>query len=403
MLFAPCLLSVALLGPQAGASADYRNVDGPIRRIRYDVATGKVTRLGRLSSKLDPIGVGTTEVLALCFDNSLTSGYSTNLTNGWEFVEFASKACPGSGLIDRFEFGYATTARDVNDVPPGPGASLGLRFYQGGSALCAAAGTLVGVYDFTGLPGATGTTQNPGFYVTASLPAGQPLLLANGPISYGYTANDGPAGTPARSGPLLTEFSANTGWADLFDAYNRSPASQGTCTASFFFGGCSPPVPPPTTGTPCAGFYLRLFERDVPPASAIPRVCGINPNVFVHVGSDRDGDCLPDLPDPGGPVLGESWLSSTALLPSELATIVFFGGVNLPMVPTTACGGMSICMTGIVHRAVSLTGSFCISIPFDLSLAGRELYTQNVAIDAPPLLLFPFKCKNAIDITIGLP
>jgi len=228
---------------------EYRSVDGPVTRVRYDLETREVTRLGPASE-----GVG--RAFSNCFDNSLTTGYYTGGTNGVEFMDFAAKHCAGTGVVAALSFAYATTARDLSE-PGGTGASLGITLYSGGSSFCGGTGVLAGSYVFSGLPGAVGTQVSPGFFVTAVLGADS-AVLPDGPVNWAYAPHEGPFGTQAPSGPLLTEFSVNTGWGDEFDIYNRSPATQGTCLGAFFFQ-CTPPIPPPPSGMPCPGFYLRLF------------------------------------------------------------------------------------------------------------------------------------------------
>jgi hypothetical protein len=376
---------------------DFRAVEGPLTRVHYDIATGEVTRLGNDGGGVhntDPIGVGTQKALANCFSNTVTTGYYTGLTNGWEFIDYATKDCGTSGLIGMFGFAYATTARDLTDAPPGPGAAIAVNIYQGGSAFCGSAGTLAGSFGFTGLPGAIGTQVSPGFAVTATLAPNAPMALADGPISWGYAGIDGPQGSGAASGPFLTDFNSNTGWADVFDAYNRTPNSAGTCVVSFFFGGCSPPVPPPTTGTPCSGFWLQLWEQGSKTSSATSRTCGTNANIFAHLGSDANGDLIPDA-GPAGPVINETWQSAVG----AGISLVAITKTPLPGIPLGGIfGGTFICGSGTLFTQTAF-GAHNIPIPADLSLSGASLVTQGAAISIGPVSI---ALANAIDIVIGV-
>ncbi len=372
---------------------EFRPVEGPLTRVHYDLATGVATRLGQRGVQaVDAVGVGLQRALANCFSNTLTTGYSLGLTNGWEFIDYARKDCGTSGLIGKFGFAYATMARDVNDVPPGPGASLGIRLYQGGSPFCGSAGTLAGDFLFAGLPAALGTQVNPGFMVTATLPAGSPVSLADGPISWGYSGNEGPQGTPGQTGPLLTEFSVNTGWMNVFDIYNRTPNSVGTCVVSFFFG-CSSPVPPPPSGSPCAGFWLQLWEQGSKASAATARTCGTNPNVFAHVGSDADGDSVADA-GPAGPVIGETWISTVAA-PLSLVSIFSAPLSGAPL--GGIFGGSFLCGTRRLATDVDL-GTHRVPIPADLTLLGAALTAQGATLALGPIQV---GLTNALDIVLG--
>jgi len=369
---------------------DYRPVEGPVMRVRYNLETREVTRLGPASE-----GVG--RAFSNCFDNSLTTGYYTGGTNGVEFMDFAAKHCAGTGVVAALSFGYATTARDLSE-PGGTGASLGITLYSGGSAFCATPGTLAGYYLFTGLPGAVGTQVSPGFFVTAVLGA-DAAVLSDGPIDWGYTPHEGPFGTWAPSGPLLTEFSVNTGWGDVFDIYNRSPATEGTCLGAFFFGGCSPPIPPPTTGTPCEGFYLRLFEQQPKSGSVTFRNAGPNVPGFVSSGSDADGDCAADG-TAAEPFLGERWITTVALGAGDVASLVVIAGSPLSGVPLGGpFGGTWALCVGVQHAELVVGGSHCTPIPLDPRLLSASLCTQGASIALAPLAV---SLQNALDVTFGI-
>jgi len=398
MLRAPLvtLLAVLALPPlvqarqERRALTDYRGVEGPLKRVRYDLTTGTVTRLGPV-----PEGVG--RAYSNCFDNSLTTGYYIPGTNGVEFMNFAAKNCAATGFIAQLVFGYATTARDLSE-PGGTGASLGITVYSGGAAFCVTPGALAGSYHFTGLPGAVGTQVSPGFLVTALLGA-DAAVLPDGPIDWGYTPHEGPFGTDSYSGPLLTEFSVNTGWDDVFDIYNRSPATTGTCLGAFFFSSCSPPIPPPTTGTPCPGLYLRLFEQQAKSGSVSFRNAGPNAAGFASSGSDADGDCVPDGVSVE-PFVGERWITGVALGPGDAASLVVVAGAPLPGLPLGGpFGGTWALCVGVQHAELVVGGAHCTPLPLDPRLLGTSLSTQGASIALAPLCV---SLQNALDVTLGI-
>jgi hypothetical protein len=383
--------------------SNFRSVEGPLTRVKYDVATGTVTRVGQGQGFSNAAGsaAGVHRSSVNCFSNALTTGYYTGLSNGWAFMDFAAKQCNATETIGAFSFAYATTARDLNDVPPGPGASIAITFYSGGSAFCGAAGTFEAGFLFTGLPGAIGTQTSPGFLVTATFTGNSTFNLPDGPVDWGYTAFEGPLGTPAFSGPLLTDFSVNTGWGDVFDIYNRTPATTGTCLGAFFFGGCTPPVPPPPTGIPCGGFYLKLYEQGAKAAAAVFRNVAPNAAGYAHLGSDNNGNCGVDGVV-AGPVIGENWITAVALQAGHMFTTVSINSNPLPGIPLGGPFGGTrlLCSGNLVTDTVGGPAPHCIGIPKDIGLIGATLCTQGLSGDLVPVLAL--RLNNALDITIGV-
>jgi len=333
-----------------------------------------------------------------CFDNSWVYPYYTACTNGFEFTNFGAKQCGGTATVAAFTFGYATTARDPSELG-GQGASIDISLYSGGSAFCAGVGAHVGTFRFAGLPGAVGTQISPGFLVTAVL-GSDAVRLPDGPITWSYSASDGAHGSPASSGPILTEFSANTGWLDVYDIYDQSPATLGTCLGAFFFGSCDPPLPPPaTTGNPCPGFYLKLFEQQPKSGSASYRNAGPNAAGFASSGSDADGDCLPDGTS-AEPFVGERWLTTVALGPGDAASLVVIASAPLHGVPLGgAFGGTWVLCLGVQHAELVVGGAHCTPIPLDPRLLGASLCTQGASIALAPLRI---SLQNALDVTFGI-
>jgi len=384
-------------------SSDFRSVEGPLKRVQYDVATGQVTRLGQGQGmhNAGASAAGVQKAFANCFDNSLTTGYYTGGTNGVEFLDYAAKACAGTETQGAFSFAYATTARDLLDTPPGTGASLAITFYSGASAFCASAGTFEAGFLFTGLPGAIGTQVSPGFLVTAIFGGNSTFNLPDGPIAWGYAPFEGAFGTGAFSGPLLTEFSVNTGWGDVFDIYNRVPATTGTCLGAFFFGGCTPPVPPPTTGTPCGGFYMKLYETAPKAGAAVPRNAAPNIANFTHVGSDADGNCVQEGVA-GGPMIGENWIAAVGLDVGHQAHIVTINSSPLPggfPLGGIFGGTRLLCLGGLANDTVVGPATHCIGIPKDVGLLSATLCTQGISAKVIGALQLRF--RNALDVVIG--
>jgi len=396
VLFAWAATALPSAAQESSPPRRIRPLDGPLVRLRYDVPTGSVTRAGGAGAReARSLPAGVQRAFSQCFDGSLVTGYSAAGTNGFEWVDFAAKGCHATGWIRAFAFGYASTAS-------GPGGALRISFHAGGAPFCGSLGPEVASFLFTGLPGCAATGPCPGFLVTAVLGGSSAFQLPDGPIAWGYTPLDGPLGTPAATGPLLTELSANTGWSDVYDAYNRWPAALGTCLGGFDFGGCTTPVPPPPTGVPCAGFYLELFEQQAKNGTAVVRNAAPNVASFVFLGSDSDGDCLPDGVVTG-PMVGENWLSLVGPDPGHLITIMTISRDPLPGgFPLDSFGGTRLLCLGGIANDYALAGTpHCVAVPDRLDILDLTLCTQGVTVRGP-WLTFNKRFRNAIDVTFGI-
>ncbi len=296
--FAAFALSTAANGQNLQAK-EFTPVAGPLQRATYDIATGKLTRLGTPSNTVTGVqqsnaqAVGSAAALANCFLNTNTMGFFSSGTINDEWRDWAAKATGKTGIITQFYFGYATTQEDTGSG--GPGACMEVAFYTGETGFCSTTGVEVddSRFVFSGLPGRAGslpTNTGAGFVITAFVPASTLFCVPDGKIGWSYGHKD-PTGT---TGPLMTSFvTENTCANDAFDAYNLRPSATGTCIATFFFGGCEP-LPQPAGGTPCANFYIGLGEDDGTDAASTTswNPTGCNANSFAST---------------AGPVIGQAW------------------------------------------------------------------------------------------------
>jgi len=398
-LSAPLLALAALLvAAPAGAqdaTPEVTRVVTPLGRVHYDLATGRVTKVVRPGTArgvirgAPPKNAARSTIRA--FHDSVTQGTFTSGAVGAEFVDWAKKATGGE-FTTRVVFGYATTLPDP--TVSGPGASLDVSLYSGTTGFCTL-GSEVGRLQFQGLPGVTGTLPSElgaGYVVTAFL--SQALALPDGPIGWGYTFHDADASRPSGSatGPLLTDFGTNTGWSDAFDWWSASPASNGSCAGTFWFGGCSSSNPPPPTGAPCASFYLELAEF-TPSATAsctVSNGSGTNPLQFQSLsGGPRIGQVWQGMVDLGAAPAGTVSviaISAGGFLPVPLRLHGVFQNTELLIDPSLA-----------VPLDFSLTGLHTLAVPADPTLDGLASAFQAAKITSSsgiPLL-------NALDCTFG--
>ena len=318
-----------------------------------------------------------------CLANTMTNGFFATMTNGVEWVDWASKHC-GAGLITRFVIGYATTA---------PSASLGIRFFTGTTGFCSrgqVAQLLDGSpaeFDFTGLPGVAGS-PNAHFIVTIDLPSA--VCLPDGKVGWGFSGNP-------FTGPLLTEFSSNTGWVDAYDLWTR-PDEMGTCAGVFFFGGCDPPM---GTGV-CSGLFISLHEEAV-----VATVTSVSGNPARYSSLTR-------------PILGTTWVNEIRTdcgnpnLPTghaELAAILrigagAFSGGSLDLATVGLGHGDFLAPFSGRNTHVDCLCASCtidVPIPLDLSLLGLSFHSQAFAVISTLGFTQPvtFQALNGFDAVVG--
>lgn len=376
-------LALATVASAQTSQLNFEKVDGPMGQVHYDMATGKVTKLVRprevaagAQANASATQGGIQTASANCFLNTITSGYFTSGTLGREFVDWATKAT-GKPFTTALIFGYATRVAGTSIA--GPGASLDLNFYSGTTGFCNL-GTQFAQAAFTGLPGRTASIPpgfGAGYFITAFLASG--LCIPDGNLGWGYTFLDNNGAGGSDTGPLLTDFGTNTGWADAFDSWAGIPASLNTCVGTFFFGGCSTGnVPPPPTGTPCSSFILGLSEfAPVTTAACVFRNT-TNPSTLVVTAPPQIGGTFQAV------VAGVGGLAVTA---GPLPGVPLSGAIN----------GSLLCDPTIIYGGIMVGAAFNIPVPKDAGLEGVGVCVQAAVFAGPG----NFQLSNAYDCVLG--
>ena len=158
------LISLGSLGPSQQQLPALRTM-GPPGTAHIDMRTGVITRGSDIPPPRAESG-GVTKVN--CFANTDTSGYYSTLNGqlgsskdewldwgvyGFDPTTGQGNVDSGFDLVCEFQFGYATNLLDTNDG--GPGASIGVKFYDGAQGFCADQGLQPQAsFVFTGLPAA---------------------------------------------------------------------------------------------------------------------------------------------------------------------------------------------------------------------------------------------------------
>ncbi len=387
-------LSAALAGlalcAVAGAQTtrqDFKRFDGPVGKVHYDMAAGKVTKVvyprqqggGAAVNAATPSPAGVQRTLIKVFCNTITTGYFSTPPVGTEWVDWASKSGGGT-FTDAVIFGYATIAAD-------PTVDIDLNFYSGTTGFCTL-GTQTAGLSFSGLPGVTASVPpgyGAGFFVTAFLSPG--ICIPDGRIGWGYCGLDSDGSGGSLTGPILTDFGTNTGWNDAFDFWSACPASTGTCLGAFFFGGCSTgAVPPPPTGIPCASFMLGIVDHFAPPAACVARA-GIT-------GCNFPFPLVLTAP----PVLGGVFKAAFAGVFGACA--VTPGPFPIPgfklagLVKGELLADITVIFGGIM---VAPGGVLCIPLPKDHTLVGFPVTVQCATFLGPGC----FQLTTALDCVLG--
>jgi len=385
-LFSAAFAGIALCAVASAQTTrlDFQRVDGPLGKVHYDVTTGKVTKVvrpGHASAKGTfanaPLAGGVQKTSVPSFNNTITTGYFTSGNLGAEFVDWATKAS-GLKITTAIRFGYATTVDDPSIQ--GPGASLDLSFYSGTTGFCVL-GNETDRFTFTGLPGRTASIpvgSGAGYLITAFL-GSQGICVPDGRIGWGYCMLDSDGSGGSLTGPLLTDFTTNTGWNDAFDFWAKCPANTGSCVGTFFFGGCVSPVPPPPTGTPCGSFILGLNEwTPTVTASCTARNGGTNPAVFVVTSPT---------------VIGGNFSVAIPGLGGLAITAGPIPGFNL----NGSVMGRLLCDPSVIFGGIQVViGSLSVPIPKDVTLEGLGVCAQ-----AALKVGSKFQLTNAQDCTFG--
>ncbi len=116
-----------------------------------------------------------------------------------------------------------------------------------------------------------------------------------------------------------------------------------------------------------------------------------------HRGVDADFDCLVDS-DPGGPVIGQIWVSAVVILAGDVASFLYLSNGPLPCTPAPGFfTGSFLCVPSPILTDVA-AGVHCIPIPNQVSLIGLSLCSQGGSIGLGP---FEVTLSNALDLVIG--
>jgi hypothetical protein len=288
---------------------------GPLGKVHYDLATGKVTKVVyprevRQQQATNPSQAQRAAVLT--FNNSLTTGWFWSGALGTSELDWAYKgAIAGTGLglqlVDSFVMAYATYAFDPSNNPsggPAPGAETIVSMFSGTQGRCTGLGNIQAAFLFTGLPGVTGCMgpgSGAGYSVTAWV-ADPRFCLPDGNIGYSYSfiqdrgvSTLQPPSGASSTGALLMNFGTNFpfGWEDAFDWWIGSPGSFGSCIGTYWFGGCN--TADPNVGnltSPCGSFYMVLREEDSAQAAVATHNFGGNPLLLSASNLPRVGQTL---------------------------------------------------------------------------------------------------------------
>jgi len=383
LAFLACVLVPTPPGAAQRAGPAFHRLDGPIGRVHYDLVTGRITKLVPPGAPdRTPARTGRQRTVVHGFRNTITTGYFTSGVLGAEFVDWASKRSRAR-LTTKVVFGYATSKSGS--------ASLDLSFYEGTTGFCVL-GSEIDRLTFTGLPGRTASLPpgtGMGYLVTASVsPA---IAIPDGRLGWGYCMLDSDGSGGSLTGPLLTDFSTNTGWNDAFDWWAKCPASSGSCVGTFFTD-CNSPVPPPPIGLPCASTVLGLveFRPDTPAACTVYAGSGVNRQLLSDVS--------------GGPRIGEEWTTQ----------------VDLAAAPPASASVLATALLGTLAPGIPLSGPFAgtellidprLAGPLEVSSSGTHVLAipplpgldgLSLAAQAARLVgAHDFPLTNALDCTIG--
>ena len=361
-------LSAQSSAPQSDAVAGDRVVHQlttPIEHYVLHYASGTLHKV----DELDASQVGTQSTSVVAYQNDCTTGSFVGAGND-ELVDWGVKGAGLTGVVDTFDFAYATDAGDIS--AGGFGATVDIAFYEGtlgGGVL----GTEVARYSFTGLPGSLGGGFS-GFLITVDLSGGFEFCLSDGPIGFGYCSSD-----PGTTGPLITDIgTCPNGQDDAYDAW-ACPATTGTFNGTFFFG-----------GSPTASFYMVVNEDDGSEiaTTALNNGSGVNPILL----------------DDGGvaPILGQVWpiTIDTGAGGHAVSSALFYKGNFPPGTLIINAGEVIVDPTSPQDFVNTIAGTgindHSVLVPKDVTLIGFDYTVQGLVYVGAPVQL-----TNALDIHIG--
>ena len=260
-------------------------------------------------------------------------------------------------------------------------------------------GKIVTTYDYTDREGKLL------FQVVRTKPKGFWQRIPDGKVGWTYVFTDSDGSSGALTGPLLTDFSANTCWNDAFDLWVR-PDEFGTCAGVFFFSGCNPPtafgVP-----QPCVSFWLKAWEddgSDLGSHTVVPYACNLSS--FANVVDPAIGATWESsvIVDPIGKGQLISIVRLTASFPSAIPPPLGFPFFDFGT-GAAGCGGSSslaIMAPFLSPPSVVVSGAaihaHSVGVVKQLGQVGLRFHAQAFAVAVGPLTIEAF---NRIDILIG--
>ena len=316
--------------------------------------------------------------LITAFSNTDTSGFFSSFTVGAEHLDWGIiTQDTGSDVVGSFSFAYGTRAKDPSQG--GPGASIGLQFYDGTQGFCADSGsTPTATFSFTGLPGTTSSGTGSAFYIIdVDLSGGFEFSHPGVGNAFGFSQvkrDDFTGSLLCYAGDGQWGPDAN-GQYDLFDIY-ETDVQSGICLGTFFYGG--PPFD-------FSSWYLELNSVDATSsvqASATTRNT-TNPNVYAPLSA---------------PVIGGTYQAtvSSSCGGGLVALGVSTGTDTFP----TAVGDLLLDANSLffVGPFPFVNGIVNISwdVGVDLSQAGLFFATQTIELGCMDPQL-----HNAVDLILG--
>lgn len=349
--------------PSAEAqSQELLRTQGAPIHFTYHWATGQITRgSGPPASSAD--------VPQPSYANDTFSGLYLLAQIGNELIDWGVKSGGLGGMMTSFDLSYGASVLDTS--VGGPGAKFNVVLYSGMIGNCAPGdpGVVIGEFPFTGLP----SSPDGNAYVynmTVDL-SGAPLQFPDGPIGISYHNSGGGVG------PMMVPIGCcNTGTKDRVDKY-KYPATQNPCKGSQGY-------------TPAGNTSYHLVIYEDPAAGTA--------TATINNGS---GVNALDFQSLSLPVLGTSWLSSVALLPSTAVTVVAYSAI--PAAPSPfpfGAGELLVPIAPLPFLQFTQDGNHSLGIPASPTWSGVPLYTQALRVNLVPGLL-SMDALNGIDLVIG--
>lgn len=316
------------------------------------------------------------EAAAVCLDNDAYLGLVYDMATGQELVDWGTKACGASGLVETLTYGIQTTNLRVSSG--GPGHTIGVRLFAGATGGAPGElGTLVADYTFHGDYGTPPGGLLATAFLAVTLPT--PLVLPDGPLAWSYVWKEAAtdptlvrtAGAPCSGGTA----DPVTGTFDCLGDWNYPAGEPG----GFFFASVRP-----AAGQ--SSLFLRLSEAPAVVASASTRTAAPNPDVYTA----------------GRPIVGATWTAAVDTAPSGHALALVFG-FDTPTQLTLGGGQVLLALDGGSGELLAQSvrsgpdAAFAIPVPLVGGFVGASLSTQAILFGG----VTPFALSNAQDLLIG--